>query len=246
MPLVLVPIVGAEPVVPIISISALFTNTGRVAAFRHLVNRRAALVVLASALPTCALGAWGYTKLSGRGALVVIGCMLMASVPLRRLVRRRGFALSARGLALAAFGWGPLAGGTVGAGIILLSLLMATGLEGAAVVATDAVISIGIGMAKFATFGVAGVLTAQIIAIALLIGALAFPGAFVARALVERLPLHVHTAVLDAVVIAGGAAMIANAIHRLRTTAISPPAGARRGSNSTLPPVRSPKIVPRS
>ncbi len=212
MPLVLVPIVGAEPVVPIISISALFTNTGRVAAFRHLVNRRAALVVLASALPTCALGAWGYTKLSGRGALVVIGCMLMASVPLRRLVRRRGFALSARGLALAAFGWGPLAGGTVGAGIILLSLLMATGLEGAAVVATDAVISIGIGMAKFATFGVAGVLTAQIIAIALLIGALAFPGAFVARALVERLPLHVHTAVLDAVVIAGGAAMIANAI----------------------------------
>jgi hypothetical protein len=44
----------------------------------------------------------------------------------RRLVRRRGFALSARGLALAAFGWGPLAGGTVGAGIILLSLLMAT------------------------------------------------------------------------------------------------------------------------
>jgi uncharacterized transporter YbjL len=73
-------------------------------------------------------------------------------------------------------------------------------------------ISIGIGMAKFATFGVAGVLTAQIIAIALLIGALAFPGAFVARALVERLPLHVHTAVLDAVVIAGGAAMIANAI----------------------------------
>jgi uncharacterized protein len=212
MPLVLVPIVGAEPVVPIISISALFTNTGRVAAFRHLVNRRAALVVLASALPTSALGAWGYTKLSGRGALVVIGCMLMASVPLRRLVRRRGFVLSARGLALAAFGWGPLAGGTVGAGIILLSLLMTTGLEGAAVVATDAVISIGIGMAKFATFGVAGVLTAQIIAIALLIGALAFPGAFVARALVERLPLHAHTAVLDAVVIAGGAAMIANAI----------------------------------
>jgi uncharacterized membrane protein YfcA len=207
-----VPIVGAEPVVPIISISALFTNTGRVAAFRHLVNRRAALVVLASAVPTCVLGAWGYTKLSGRGALVVIGCMLMASVPLRRLVRRRGFALSARGLALAAFGWGPLAGGTVGAGIILLSLLMATGLEGAAVVATDAVISIGIGMAKFATFGVAGVVTAQIIAIALLIGALAFPGAFVARALVERLPLHVHTAVLDAVVIAGGAVMIANAI----------------------------------
>src|SRR5437870_11080615 len=187
--------------VPIISISALFTNTGRLAAFRHLVNRRAALVVLASALPTCALGAWGYTKLSGRGALAVIGCMLMASVPLRRLVKRRGFALSARGLALAAFGWGPLAGGTVGAGIILLSLLMATGLEGAAVVATDAVVSIGIGLAKFATFGLAGVVNAKVLAIALFIGAVALPGALLAKALIERLPLHVHTTILDAVVI---------------------------------------------
>jgi uncharacterized membrane protein YfcA len=211
MPLVLVPIVGAEPIVPIISLSALLTNTGRAAAFRHLVDRRTALVVLASAVPTCALGAWGYTKLSSRGVLVVIGCMLVASVPLRRLVRRRGLALSRRGLALAAFGWGPLAGGTVGAGIILLSLLMATGLEGAAVVATDAVISIGIGFAKLVTFGVAGIVTPQVIAVALLIGGLAFPGAFVAKALVERLPVHLHAAVLDAVVMGGGAVMVINA-----------------------------------
>jgi uncharacterized membrane protein YfcA len=211
MPLVLVPIVGAEPVVPIISISALFTNSSRVAAFRHLVDARRACIVLVSAVPTCAVGAWGYTKLSGAGALVVIGAMLIASVPLRRLMRRRGLALSPRGLAVAAFGWGPLAGGTVGAGIILLSLLMAAGLEGAAVVATDAVISIGIGATKFATFGLAGVVTAKVIMVALLIGCMAFPGAFVAKALVERLPLHLHTALLDVVVICGGAVMIVNA-----------------------------------
>jgi hypothetical protein len=157
------------------------------------------------------VGAWGYTRLGGTGALVVIGGMLIASVPLRRLMRRRGLALSARGLAVAAFGWGPLAGGTVGAGVILLSLLMAAGLEGAAVVATDAVISIGIGLTKFATFGFAGVVTAKVIMVALLIGAMTFPGAFVAKALVERLPLHLHAALLDAVVIGGGAVMIVNA-----------------------------------
>jgi uncharacterized protein len=201
MPLVLVPIVGAEPVVPIISLSALLTNTGRVAAFRHLVDLRRANIVLISAVPTCVIGAWGYTRLSGRGALVVIGTMLVATVPLRRLMRRRGLALSNRGLAAAAFGWGPLAGGTVGAGIILLSLLMAAGLEGAAVVATDAVVSIGIGLAKFATFGLAGVVTAQMIGVA-----------FMAKRLVDRLPLHVHTAMLDAVVIGGGAVMIVNAV----------------------------------
>ena len=106
------------------------------------------------------------------------------------------------------------ADGDDGAGIILLSLLMAAGLEGAAVVATDAVISIGIGLAKFATFGLAGVVNAKVVAIALLIGGVALPGAFLAKALIERLPLHVHTAILDAVVIGGGAVMIVNAFVR--------------------------------
>jgi uncharacterized membrane protein YfcA len=211
MPLVLVPIVGAEPVVPILSISALLTNTSRATAFWSFVDGRRALIVLIAAVPTCVLGAWGYTMLTGKGAALVIGAMLVASVPLRRLMRRRGLALSDRGLAAASFGWGPLAGGTVGAGIILLSLLMAAGLEGAAVIATDAVISIGIGLAKFATFGLAGAVNAQVIAIALLIGAVAFPGAFLAKVLIGRLSVHVHSAILDAVVIGGGAAMIVNA-----------------------------------
>src|ERR1700757_3658945 len=216
MPLVLVPIVGAEPVVPILSLSALFTNTSRAAAFWRLVDRRRALIVLVAALPTCVLGAWGYTLLTGKGAALVIGAMLVASVPLRRLMRRRGLALSSRGLAAASLGWGPLAGGTVGAGIILLSLLMAAGLEGAAVVATDAVISIGIGLAKFATFGLAGVVNAQVTAIALFIGAVALPGAFLAKALIERLPLHVHTTILDAVVIGGGVAACSRPLHDRR------------------------------
>lgn len=214
MPLVLVPIVGPEPVVPIISLSALLTNTGRVAAFRQLIDPRKALIVLVAAVPTCALGAWGYTFLSGKGALIVIGGMLIASVPLRRLMRRRGMTLSDRGLAAASFAWGPLGGGTVGAGIILLSLLMAAGLEGAAVVATDAVISIGIGITKFTVFGLAGAVDAMVIAVALLIGAVAFPGAFLAKVLVARLPLHVHTVILDAVVIVGGAVMLLNAFMR--------------------------------
>jgi hypothetical protein len=42
----------------------------------------------------------------------------------------------------------------------------------------------------------------------------AFPGAFLAKRLTERLPLHVHTVILDAVVVGGGAAMILNAFAR--------------------------------
>ncbi len=207
MPLVLVPILGPAPIVPIIALASVFSNAGRTVAFRRLIDWRRVLIMLAGAVPTCVLGAWGYTLLSGRGAALVIGGMLALSVPLRRLLRRRGFQLSDRALAATGVGYGVVVGGTTGSGIILLSLLMAAGLQGANVIATDALISIVISLVKLVVFGLAGVMDAQAVAVALLIGAIALPGSFLAKLMVERMPLHVHSAILDAVVIAGGGAM---------------------------------------
>ena len=170
--------------------------------------------MLVAAIPTTMLGAWGYTRLTGKGALIVIGTMMTLSVPLRRLSKRRGLTLSDGGLGVASFVWGGLVGGTSGAGIILLSMLMAVGLEGAAVIATDAAISIVIGIVKISVFGMFGAVTAKVVAVALLIGIVAFPGAFLAKAIVDRLPVHVHTAILDAVVITGGLLMILGALLR--------------------------------
>jgi uncharacterized membrane protein YfcA len=136
----------------------------------------------------------------------------MASVPLRRFLKRRAVHVSNGGLAAASIGYGAVVGGTVGAGIILLSLLMAAGLEGGAVIATDAAISIVMGIIKVSVFGIAGVVGAQVVALALLIGVIAFPGAFFAKALVDRMPIHLHAAILDAVVLFGGAFLIFRAL----------------------------------
>jgi uncharacterized membrane protein YfcA len=213
MPLILVPMVGAAPVVPIIAISAMFSNTARVTAFRSSVDLRRVLIALIVALPACALGAWLYTLLTGRGAALVIGTTLIATVPLRRLLRRRGHQLGEKGFFAGAAAWGFLMGGTTGSGVIFLSLLMATGLEGAAVIATDATVSVITGAVKLAVFGVAGVLTPQVIVIACLIGVVVFPCTFLAKLIVARLPVHVHTVMLDAVVIIGGVVMIIGAFH---------------------------------
>src|SRR5205085_7640756 len=64
MPLVLVPLIGAEPVVPIITISSIFTNFSRFMAFIRYADRRRALIVVAAACVTTALGAYGYTRLT--------------------------------------------------------------------------------------------------------------------------------------------------------------------------------------
>jgi len=214
MPLVLVPIVGPEPAVPIIALAGVLTNTSRATAFLRFIDRRRALLVLAGAGMPCIVSAYGYTLLTGKGAMLVIGSMLMLTVPLRYLLKRHSVTVGHRGLVLGSAGYGVAVGGTVGAGVILLSLLMAAGLEGSAVIATDAVISVAIGFVRLAVFGVAGVVTAQVIALALLIGLVAFPGAFLAKAFVTRLPLHVHTAILDAVVAIGGLVMVYGAFTR--------------------------------
>jgi uncharacterized membrane protein YfcA len=213
MPLVLVPIVGASPVVPIIAISAMFTNAARIVAFRRFLDPRRALIALIAASPTCVLGAWLYTLLTGRGAALVIGTSLISTVPLRRILKRRGHHLGEKGFAAASAGWGIVVGASTGAGVILLSLLMASGLEGAAVIATDAAVSIVVGVVKLGVFGLAGAITPIVLAIGLLIGGIGFPSTFLAKLIVQRLPVHVHTAMLDAVVIVGGAVMIYGALR---------------------------------
>jgi uncharacterized membrane protein YfcA len=215
MPLVLVPLIGAGPVVPIIAISSIFTNLSRFVAYLRYADRRSALIVIAAAALTTALGAYGYTQLTSAGAAVVIGAMLISSVPLRRLLRRRAVRIGDTGLAAGAVGYGVVVGGTSGSGVILLSLLMAAGLEGAAVIATDAVISLATSIIKISVFGLAGAVSPQVLAFALLIGIVALPGAFLARAFVERMPVHIHTAILDVAVIAGGVVMISSALRQL-------------------------------
>jgi uncharacterized membrane protein YfcA len=215
MPLVLVPMIGAEPVVPIIAISSIFTNLSRFVAYLRYADRRRAGIVVCAAALTTVLGAYGYTRLTNAGAATVIGVMLISSVPLRRLLKRHDVKIGDSGLAAGAVGYGVVVGGTVGAGVILLSLLMAAGLEGAAVIATDAVISVFVSIIKISVFGLAGAVTAQVLAFALLIGFIAIPGAFLAKTFVERMPLHIHTAILDVVVIAGGVMMISTAVRQL-------------------------------
>jgi uncharacterized membrane protein YfcA len=214
MPLILVPMVGAENVVPIIALAGMLTNAGPTIAFWKHVEWHRALIVLAGAVPPCVITAYGYTMLTGKGAQLVIGTMLMLTVPLRYALRRRAIVLSDRGLLYGSIGYGTAVGGTVGAGVILLSLLMAAGLMGPAVIATDAMLSIAIGISRLMVFGFAGALTPKVIAYALLIGVIAFPGAFLARAFVKRMPLHVHTAILDAVVLIGGAVMVFGALAK--------------------------------
>jgi uncharacterized protein len=208
LPPILLPIVGAKAVVPIISLSALMTNASRLVAFRDEYSAQDALVVALCALPTCIAGAYLYTALSSDVVTVMIGLVLIILVPLRRYAEKVQWKLQRAGMALAGSGYGVFVGATTGSGVILLSILLAGGLRGSAVIATDAGISLFLGIIKSAVFQTAGVLPLSAWIMAVVIGCCATPGTFLAKRLVRHLPVHVHTGILDGVVILGGVLLI--------------------------------------
>jgi uncharacterized membrane protein YfcA len=212
LPLVLVPIIGAEATVPVMSVASFLTNGSRLAAFwRHFDLSRAALII-ATATPTCLIGAYGYTLLSGKGASLLIGCALLLLVPGRRIMKRLNGRLSRRAIGIAGAGFGLLDGGAPGVGIVLIAILLAAGLDGRAVVATDAGISLVLAGLKTVVFQSAGALPPAAWLMAATIGAVALPAAFLARWIVPRLPPGAHIIILDVVVLAGAIMLIVRAL----------------------------------
>ena len=212
MPLVLVPLIGPEAIVPVISLSALITNPTRVWIFRQHLDWGKALLIGAVAVPTTMLGAWSYTLLSGSGAALIIGSGLVLMVPLRRYLATHRFRLGTAGAATGGVIYGFLNGGMTGTGVLLIEMMMAMGLTGLPVIATDALASTIVGLAKTGVFAAAGELPPKLCLVAVLIGAMATPGTLIARWLAGRLPVKLHETMIEAMIIVGGLVLIGRAI----------------------------------
>ncbi len=208
MPLVLVPILGAQAVVPVLGVSAMFNNLSRIAAFRDCIAWSHVWRISLVGLPFCYLGAAGYSFLSGPGASILIGVALILLVPARRILK--SFQKELSPVAVLAVGalFGLVTGAVPGGGIILISLLMALGVKGSSIIATDAVISLIVGVVKIGTFQAYGQLPLSLWMIALLIGIVSIPGAFAAKWIADRLSLKVHHGIMDATVLVGGSILV--------------------------------------
>jgi len=212
LPIFLAPAVGVVNVVPVMAVAMILNNGSRVAAFWRDIQWPHVRRILLFGLPACVAGAYGFTLLEARAVALLLGLFFIAVVPLRRWLARAGWQLGARGVAVAGAGFGFVNGAMTGAGLLLISTLMAAGVQGAALIATDAIVSVIMGLAKVALFGGFARLDLQLGVAGLLIGLCTAPGAFVARWLLARIPLKVHTAMMEIVVLAGGAGFLWRAL----------------------------------
>ena len=192
----------------------LINHIARVWVFRQHVVWRPALVVLLSATPFAVLGSLLYVNLPANIVAVVMGVFLIVFTPLRRVLSRRQWQLSERGLMGVGALFGFITGTTIGAGAIIIPALLGMGLSGQMLVGTDAVIGLTVLIAKAGTFGTLDRLDTRLVTVGLLVGLCSVPGVYLARWIIERTSIRLHTILVEGLIVLAGASFI----HRGLTT----------------------------
>jgi uncharacterized membrane protein YfcA len=204
----LVPLIGVKAVVPVMAVAGVIINAGRFWFYRESLERRTLAVVVVSALPLLVFGTWLYSVLDARAVGTILGAAVIASVPVRRILKKRAMTLGTPGLALGSGIFGLASGLATGTGVILVSLLLGSGMSGPAVLATDALVSIVLDLTKAALFQRFNLLDAQAFFTGVVIGVASIPGSAIAAALVTRLGARLHVASLETLIVLGGASML--------------------------------------
>jgi len=209
---VLAPILGVGALVQTISVAMIVNNLTKISVYATGIDWRTCAFITASAAPGCLIGSLIYSRLDEATITIVLGAFLVLIVAAKRFMPTEFRAWSRPAVAASAFVYGALTGTTIGGGILLLPILMGTGLTGMALIGTDAAVGFAMHIVKTLVFGSTRVLTPHYAAIGIVIGAVMIPGAFIARAILRRMPLKVHETIIDTVIIAGGLSFLLRAI----------------------------------
>ena len=204
----LVPLIGVKAVIPVLAVAGVVINAGRFWFYRAHLERRMLAVVLCASLPFLVLGTWVYSMLDARTLTFVLGLAVIASVPLRRLLHRRKITFGTTGMAVGSGVFGFAAGVASGSGVILVSLLLGAGLATPAVLATDAMVSIVIDIAKAALFQRFDLLDTAALLTGLVIGVASIPGSAMAAWLVNRMGAKLHVVFMEVLIVLGGTSML--------------------------------------
>jgi uncharacterized protein len=204
----LVPLIGVKALVPVMAVAGVIINAGRFWFYRASLERRTLAVVLTAALPFLVFGTWLYSVLDAHAVGTILGCAVIASVPLRRILKRKAVHLGTPALAVGSGVFGFASGVATGTGVILVSLLLGTGMSGTAVLATDALVSIVLDLCKAVLFQRFDLLDAHAFFVGVVIGVASIPGSAIAAWLVTRVGARLHVLFIEGLILVGGASML--------------------------------------
>ena len=199
----LAPIIGVAPIVPVVSISLLVSHTARALLNLGDFHMRAFWLVSVPAVPLIAFMASIYGKMSSSLIALVLGCVILASIPLRRWAKSRQIQTSAPALAGIGGVYGALSGVSIGPGMLLVPFLLGFGLTKEQFVATLAVIALLTNVTRVSVFGATDLLSFDFMLIGLLCGLMTIPGNWIGRTVLRRMTTESHSGLVDVLTILG-------------------------------------------
>jgi len=206
--LFITPIIGPKAVVPVISVLMLINNASRAWFYRDYMQPKRIALIAGTAVPASALGALIYVRMESDMIQGLLGIILIASVPLRRWMAGRKVEPGKPTVIAVSGAFGFLSSVIVGAGLLVLPILMGFGLTGPALLATDAAIAVIVNVGKVIFFGSLDALTPSLFVIAVVMGLCTVPGTYVAAWIVRRTDIRIHTLFVEALIVIGGGSFL--------------------------------------
>ncbi len=202
------PALGVKETVPVVATAMMISHASRAWLFRNSVDWGAFRMLFLFGLPFIIAGVLFYVELSERAVALFLGCFLVVTLPLRRLLSGLRIAVPRWAIAVVAVPYGFISGTTFGAGMILAPFMLGAGIAGEALLATVAVSGVMLNVTKTIAFGLSPLLTSELAMIGVVMGLCTFPGHAMGRWIVRRTSIRVHTLVLEVFVGFGAVFML--------------------------------------
>jgi hypothetical protein len=208
----LVVVFGPKEAVPIMAVTALLANASRAAVWWRDIDWRVCAVYSAAAAPAAALGAATLVKMSSVAIEVALGAFFLLMIPVRRKLTASGFRIRLWQLALVGATIGFLTGIVASTGPINTPFFLAYGLVKGAFLATEALASLSMYVAKAIAFNQLGALPWATFVKGLIVGSAVMLGSYAAKPFVLRMAPERFRLLMDALMLVAGVTMIATAL----------------------------------
>ncbi|HEY1244670.1 MAG TPA: sulfite exporter TauE/SafE family protein [Hyphomicrobiaceae bacterium] len=203
---------GPREAVPIMAIAALMANLARVLVWRREDDWPANAYYCATAVPCAALGARTLLLLNPHIVEGILGATFIVMIPARRWLMGRGLRVSAWQLTLVGAAIGFLTGMVASTGPINTPFFLAYGLVKGGFLATEALGSMAIGLAKALVFRRFDALPVETVVRGLMVGISLMAGSRLAKRFVLRLDASQFRLIMDLLLAGAGVILLWSAL----------------------------------
>jgi uncharacterized membrane protein YfcA len=186
------------------SVALLISHLSRSLLNLRAIDRTVLLAIMIFAVPTIVVGALLYAVMPVRLIALLLGIVILASIPLRHWAHSRQIKAGPRLLNVIGGVYGILAGGSVGSAMLLSPFMLGYGLTKEAFVGTMAAIALSTNITKIAVFGGTQLLDTQYFLLGLVVGLVMIPGNWVGRHILRRMAPGTHGRLVDFFALVGG------------------------------------------